>query len=246
MKYISKNLICIDPKKIDRTKKNIFFGLALIRNDLSDLIYFDKLHNEAANRKKLVNTISAEAGQFTGRDIYIFRLALSHFYSTLEFLNTRKNDIKTNHNLKTIISSLTPTEWSAWDSMIKISSSYDGKKSLDPTLNPDVGDVILLANLIRNDITYHYHGTIKHLTQGYSSAFAKTAFNSKCAYVTEIENLDKDRSYYVDLAIQDYLENKIKREIFKNKGLKKYSIEIMLGFHKVISKILLNYHKNLI
>jgi hypothetical protein len=64
------NLIGIDPKKIQATSDNIFFGLALIRNDLSDLVYLQSLHAGKRNTLNIKKyNISADRGRNAGHDI---------------------------------------------------------------------------------------------------------------------------------------------------------------------------------
>lgn len=74
----------IDPSKfLSGNNYGLFFGLALMSNDLGDLIHLHDLHIKDGIKPE--NYISAENGRKNGRNIYILRLTLSHLYSILEF-----------------------------------------------------------------------------------------------------------------------------------------------------------------
>lgn len=238
----------IDPSKfLSGADYGLFLALALMNNDLGDLIYLQGLHVIAG--KKPEKYISAENGRKVGRNIYILRLAFSHLYNILEFFNIRINDIKNDLLLKKIIDeSLLSNEKAFWNLLIKLSQNQKefGKKELSIAgINLDLLKVLNLSEIARNKITFHYHGTAKYLKEGFELAFKNSKqSNTRYAYVTEIDNVTEDRRYYIDIALQRFLEEKanMSKDVFTAESL---MIEFLAVFNKIVYKILCEFHKKL-
>ena len=243
-------LIKIDPDKITADNNNVFLGLSLIRNDLSDLVYLQGLH---ANENKKLDLkdkeVSAIAGQAVGRNIYIFRLALSLLYSSLEFFYTRRKQISSSDELKIILLSLPNPEKETWKSFLKMANILLTIKKIneideDTFLNNKNKRILKLCYVARNNITYHYHGAVKHLKDGYLIAYSKRdSENSSFAFATDKNSINEDRSYYIDLSIQKYLENKVgSHDLLKDN--QDDFLKIIADLNAVISSILTKYHAN--
>ncbi len=238
----------IDPTKfLSKEDYGLFFALALMSNDLGDLIHLQGLHARAGKNSE--KYISAENGRKTGRNIYILRLAFSHLYNILEFFNKRIKDIENDPLLKNIINTyLSKNERAFWNLLIKLSKNENGfgKKELSITgINPELMKIINLSAVVRNDVTFHYHGTAKHLKKGFKLAFEKSKqLNTQYAYVTEIEDVTEDRRYYIDIALQRFLEEEagIGKDVFAAESL---MIEFLASFNKIVYKILCEFHKTL-
>jgi hypothetical protein len=237
----------IDPKKfLAGNDYGIFFSLALMSNDLGDLIHLQGLHARA--EKKPEKYISAENGRKTGRNIYILRLAFSNIYNILEFFSFRIKDVENNPLLRKIIDEcLSKNEKTFWNLVIKLSQNQNkfGKKELSIAgINPEFVKVVNLSEITRNNVTFHYHGTSKHLKTGFELAFKNSKQpNTQYAYVTETENIAEDRRYYIDIALQRFLEEKAGiSDVFAAESL---MIEFMAAFNKVVYKILCEFHKTL-
>ncbi len=242
------DLIRIQPEKITATQQNSLFGLALIRNDLSDLVYLQSFH--AKEKEKLglnYRHTTSDVGRASGRDIYFARLALSHFWSILEFLRIRKDALKKDSQLTAILRTLRSTEQEFWNRIIQLAEQSNQKNFSDVVgIHPDVMKIIQLAYSARNDLTYHYHGTLKHISQGYGIAFSKKEFNTEFAYVTEIGDISKDRSYYIDISMQKYLEKEAVLTDSLFSVINGPFLDLFADLNKVISKILRKYHEELI
>jgi len=238
----------IDPEKfLSGDNYGLFFALALMSNDLGDLIYLQGLH--ARTGAKPENFISADNGRKTGRNIYILRLALSHLYSILEFFEKNIKDIKKDSLLNKIINGgILESEKIFWNLVIKLSLNHKtfGKNELSIAgINPEIIKLMNLSGIARHDITFHYYGTPKHLKAGFEIAFINSKrLNTKYAYVTEVEDVTEDRRYYIDIALQRFLETRayLGRDVFATEAL---MIEFLAAFNKVIYKILCEFHKTL-
>jgi len=238
----------IDPVKfMSGDDYGLFLALALISNDLGDLIHLQGLHSQDGER--LENYISAENGRKSGRNIYILRLAFSHLYNILEFFDIRAGDIEKDLLLNKIIDKdILENEKIFWNLVIKLSQNKEsfGKKELSIAgINPELVKVMNLAKIARNEVTFHYHGAAKNLKKGFELAFKNSKqSNTKYAYVTETENVTEDRRYYIDIALQKFLEEKadLSKDVFVAESL---MIEFLAAFNKVIYKILSKFHETL-
>lgn len=238
----------IDPAKfLSGEDYGLFFSLALMSNDLGDLIHLQGLHARAGKNPE--KYISAENGRKTGRNIYILRLAFSHLYNILEFFNKRIENIENDPLLKRIIDEcLSRSEKAFWTLLIKLSQNQKefGKKELSIIgINPEFVKVVNLSEIARNNVTFHYHGTAKYLKTGFELAFKNSKqLNTQYAYVTEIEDVTEDRRYYIDIALQRFLEEKsgIDKDVFASESL---MIEFLASFNKIVYKILCEFHKTL-
>lgn len=241
MEKESKDLIRIIPDKINTANDNIFLGLALIRNDLGDLIYLQSLHTKGKKQYE-IEEVSAERGQEGGRNIYILRLALSSFYNFLEFLYMRKNDIQTNNEFLLHLKKLSRDDQKLWLSFTKMAEYYKQPEQANK-LNRVQKNILLLASAARNKITYHYHGILRHIKSGFKIAFNdRSKPNSKYAYTTELDNINKDRSYYIDLSLQCFLEDILTSQKISIAVIEKDTINIIAGMYRIISKLLKSYH----
>ena len=238
----------INPEKfLSGNDYSLFLSLALINNDLGDLVYLQGLH--ARSVKKIKYPISAEHGRKTGRDIYIFRLALSHLFNILEFFYKRIKDIEKDNLLNKIINEdISTDEKLFWDLIITLSKSYKdfGKDKLAVVgINPELLRVISLSEAARNDVTFHYHGTPRHLKLGFESAFKNNSLpNTKYAFVTEIGSVAEDRRYYIDISLEKFLEKEagLEESIYKTESL---MVDFIANLNRVIYKILFEFHKTL-
>jgi RNA binding exosome subunit len=236
------NLIKINPEKIvnsssEKRVKDILLTLALVRNDISDLIYLQGLH--VKNSPPDLQKVDEKSGQFTGRRIYIIRLVLSHFHEFLVFLDKRSKEIEDNDKLKKILDRLSDDEKALW-----IVFGWMAKKEYKK-LKPWVLNVLNLAETARHDVTFHYYGSSKYLNDGFSEAFFKKPMTKKneFAYATEIRSVKEDRSFYIDLALQVYLEKELKiKDLFL---AEKDVIDLLSSLNRLLTDILSLYHNDL-
>lgn len=240
------DLIEIDPEKIKSSPRNVFFGLALIRNDLSDLIYLQSLHSKERNSLNIKKyEVSADRGRNAGHDIYIIRLILSQLYSIIEFFYKRENDIDRDLELKRIIKKISPNDQKTWELILEIAKNFNSRDGSGP-ISANLNKIWHLSSITRNDLTYHYHGILKHISIGYTKAFNSRKLNTDFAYVTEMIDVKKDRSYYVDISLQKYLEDKVGLDKELVPYFEDDVLNLIADINRVISIILKEYHLNLI
>lgn len=237
----------ISPKKI-QTDNNFYLTLGLIRNDIGDLIYLQKLHSLEKNKLKLDGSVTPEVGRSSGRDIYIFRLALSQLYSTFEFLRGKKFR-KFSDSFVKVFFEKNLGEYGNWDHLMLMAEYVDDGKIQDVdeiiSFTKEERDIMRLMISARHDITYHYYGSFKWIGEGFRRAFENSEEeNTKFAYVTEEKNVYIDRSYYVDLSIQKYLESKVGDEnLLLSKIDPMLDILKSIGLH--ITLLLDDYHRSI-
>ncbi len=242
-----QKLLKINPEEI-HTSNNLFFTLGLIRNDLGDLSYLQSLHVNTFKDSNVGNEISAINGQISGRNIFILRLALSHLYNALEFFRKSKRLINDpDSNLQKYVSQLNSSDKKAWAFFQEISLCEDyAEVEKIEKLPKKFKDIIKLSIDSRNQFTYHYYGSAKWIGRGYEVAFKNHSEpRSQYAYVTELKSIKSDRSYYVDLAIQRYLESKIgiDSDIF-TECLDNF-LDFSGSLNRVISELLRRYHNDI-
>lgn len=242
------DLIKIEPSNLADSKQDLLLTLALIRNDFSDLVYLQKLHKEKSEDFKL--EVSAKNGQITGRNIYILRLALSHFYSFLEFLDKRDDLIRNNQKLQLVIDKLDKKDKKLWEDFCFLAKNLFLKKSNKLNnfiVKDDILKLLRLSKYARHNLTFHYSGSFNYLKIGFDEAFYVQPKNSanRVAFATELEDIYKDRSYYIDLSIQTYLERvaDLKIDVFK---IEKEFVELLAYANRILSRIVSTYHKDLL
>jgi len=247
MKRGTKGLQKIAPEKIGWSKNNLFLTLALIKNDFSDLVYLQSLFND--DNQNIKTGLNPDGGQYAGRRIYILRLALSHFYSFLEFINKRSEEISKNEKLATIIKRLTKNDRKLWEDLQLLSENLFSKKSTtfsELIIKQDIIRILELSNSARNEFTYHYYHSSNFLSHGFRKAFIedrRTEMNS-FACIIEERDIKKDRCFYIDLSVQKYLEDKanLKKNLFESE---KEFVDLLAIANRVITKILEIYHQDL-
>lgn len=244
------NLIEIFPENI-ANEKNIFLGLSLIRNDISDLIFLQGLHADYKKGLNLDGEISSKTGHVAGLELYIFRHALSLLYSSLEFLSYRSKDFETEEVFKNVFKRVSQSSRESWSEFVELSISFMRAKNISdidglPSFNKKTKRILKLCFFARNHLTYHHHGTVKYLGEGYKIAFeGEKIKNNKFAYVTEEGSIKEDRAYYIDLSLQRYLEEKIGSNNLLVENLSDF-LNFMAEFNASISSILKEYHLSIV
>ncbi len=237
MEKISKEKIRESSR--NKRKKSPLLTLALIHNDLNDLIFLHDLVSTNSPRNLDTKTVSPELGQFSGRRLYIVRLVLSHLHEMLIFFKKNQQEIDSDVELQNIINSLDKEERALWTRIQKFSIGKDLTKTGSNLFN--------LFSLARDQLTFHYYHSSKYIFEGFELGFVKDvpSFNNENALATNSGDVDKDRSYYIDLAIQRHLE------LSSNLGVNLFQFEnnelvnIVAGFNKVIGKIIAIYHSKI-
>jgi hypothetical protein len=110
----------------------------------------------------------------------------------------------------------------------------------------EVEDILRLSISTRHKFTYHYKNSSRYINEGFKIAFKNPRNETvKFAYATDMIDVIKDRSYYIDISIQKYQENDI--------GLKgnlidlrlDHFITLMSKFNRITTYILKEYHESL-
>lgn len=242
-----KYLIKLNKDKIlksnNKKRANTLLTIALIRNDISDLVYLQGLF--ASDNKNIKNEVSAESGQYAGRRIYFMRVFLSHYFEFLMFLYKRKKDIENDMELQVILKNLSKDNLKIWKNFNLLADTIESKEKYKENNNIEY-KVLILAESVRSELTFHYWHASSYLSNGFKRAFIEDDTNphNKHPIATELFDLNKDRSYYIDLAIERYLENKVSLDkdifIFENE-----IINIVANVNLILSVILNKYHNNI-
>jgi len=245
----NNDIVKINKDKIKCSNENkrtrsTFLTLALIRNDISDLVYLQGLF--VKSNKDIKYEISSVSGQFTGRMIYIMRLALSHYYEFLFFIDKRKKEIDNDLEFQVVLKSLNKKNKEVWHNFYCLASELKTIGEISK-VKPNIKyKVAALAESIRGNLTFHYYHSSFYLYKGFIQAFYldKQEEKNKHPLVTESENVSKDRSYYIDLSIERYLENEsmIDENLFK---FEKNIINTIAEVNMILNRILNIYHKKI-
>jgi hypothetical protein len=241
------DLAKIKPEKLDTSNKDLMLTLALIRNDMSDLAYLQSLFID--DNKDIKPTISAKNAQFTGRSIYILRLALSQFYAFLEFLHNRKEEIVKNKKLQDVISKINNQDRQLWKDLCTQADNLfsKGDKNVKTLIfKNSVKNLLELSSKARNQFTFHYHHSYNYLNQGFNTAFKedKKTISNEFAYVTEKEDVFKDRAYYIDLAIKRYFETSLNDKQID--VIQKDFLDVFALGNRILFKILRRYYNSIV
>lgn len=225
-------------KLIGDGTKNIFLTLALIRNDIGDITYLQKLF--ADDTTGVENAVNEKAGQKSGRAIYILRLACSHYYELLYYIGKKSKDISNNQELTCIINELDSDAVKNWNKLLTYSTEIirEDRRSF----------ITKLCYKLRNEVTFHYYHASKYLNIGMQQAFIKdhTEDKNKNAFITEKNSVSIDRSYYIDLAIQRQVEEDMKLNKEMLFGSSEKVVNELADAYQVITRILQAYHASLL
>lgn len=193
---MSKDLIKLDRNKIiqsnNRKGSNPLLTIALIRNDISDLVYLQGLF--ADGNKNIKNVVCAESGQYAGRRIYFMRIFLSHYYEFLIFLKNRKEDIENDTALQTILKNLNKNNLEIWNNFNLLASRINSKEKYKGDNKNIEYKILILAESMRSELTFNYWHTSSHLSNGFKKAFNEDSKNpyNEHPQATELYDLNKD------------------------------------------------------
>src|SRR5680860_513890 len=172
---INDDLIKINRDKIKTSNegkrtRSTFLTLALIRNDISDLVYLQGLFVHDNN--KIESKISSHSGRSMGRMIYIMRLALSHYYEFLQFLCKRKEEINGDLEFQAILKGLNKEDRAVWDNFNSLAHELELIDTIIKVKNTSIEyKVMALSRFMRGNLTFHYWGSAKFLYIGFEKAF---------------------------------------------------------------------------
>ncbi len=243
--YNKKGFKEISPDKLKDA--NFLFTLGLIRNDIADLLYLEKLHSNRYNRA-IAETYTAEGGRVSGRNVFFLRMALSVIFETFNFLEQKRNKIESDGVLSRALEKIDISKRNLWNILFAIATNDDSFLE-NKTIKPEIKKLKLLADKTRHNLTFHYYHSNKYLKVGFDKAFfnSEKGYHNIFACVSEESKIkSRNRSYYVDLAAQVYMEEEygggIRLPLITNETVSKFLTPI----HSLFTDILSKYHKDLV
>ena len=185
-------------KKDGKDDLDVFFlALALIYNDMKDIVLFQVLLNEryeAAGPK-----IDVHDGEFAGINIHIIRIFSGLIEEFLNFLN-KNNAVVESKEFLDLLNELPEEAKKIWQYLIDISNMKKGPEN--PT------NYALMR--IRGNITYHYEDAGKNLRIGFIERFHNKnkdkILKNDAAYYSLEDEMETTRFYYADAAAEEYMK----------------------------------------
>lgn len=202
MKKFGGNLRHIAPNKlinesIDNSVDDFFLVLALVYNDLKDVILFQKFLSELYEKPQ-EGEISVHNGEYGGVTVHIIKLLFGIQFEFLELLN-RNVDIINSAQFKAILDKTSARTRLEWKTLVGIALRQDAE-----------GDKLTkLLVKVRSNVAYHYYQP-----KGLRTAFRNYFFNREkvsqndVAYYSLGEAFSDDtRFYYADAAVEEYIRS---------------------------------------
>lgn len=240
-----KNLKRIKPEKLKEGK--FMFTLGLIRNDLNDLIYLQRLwRNDGVKSTEFI--FDDKIGRDSGRNIFLFRLLLSFIYSFFEFLRENEGKLQSDKIFSSVFNRLNEKEKELWNALYTVATKNQLKYLKYKRVLPEIEKLATLADVARHDLTFHYYGSPKWLNSVFDEAFQSDSSRLSTTlneYAGVMETNDSDsRSYYVDLLSQIYIENEFGKIVLTE--IESKSVNLLLApILKILNRVLFLYHRKL-
>lgn len=238
------NLKKIDPSRLssDATTRldDFFLVLAVVYNDLKTLIHIqrDYLHDHP---KPVGEEESGYLGDYNGTTTYFQKTLSAFLYEFFEFIKEYK-DLDSNPQFLSILHKLDPIVLGRWDSI--------SKAALEKVDKSDTASLGYRLCRIRDNVAYHYYGSIKVLKPAFKRFFVdKSNPLAKFAYYSLGQTMENTRFFYADAAVQNFLmeianqeQNKeIHKTIRKFQDYIKETEEIVGEMNQVLYHLLRKY-----
>lgn len=250
----NQSIFSIQPKDLLEDKDSGFYmAIALICNDISDLTFLHDLHEENFKHLSEEKYIYPHQANVIGRKIYLSRHAASLAFSVSEFVNCRKDiflEISkkglSNHasdNLKFILDLSKSIEKP--DQYVPDESADDGIEGmLEKTRR-----LLKLMYNSRNRLTYHHMNAQKFLKLGVQSFCDNNKISEvkdMRLFVNQSSNIDLNRNYYIDIAVQSYLAKSVGIKIGQLPKYTEALIVYIAMVDSVFQEILKDHYKKMI
>ncbi len=197
---------------------------ALLYNDIKNtIVIINLLH---ASRPTGEMSYTREWGEYTGRDMHIFRHHVGILHELFQFMESNIETINT-RLFQEIISQMSLKARDAWGSLVEASIS----------IKP-VGSFGNLLVRMRNQVSFHYDS--RQIGIGFRKHFFKKNKVSEQAFVSKGISMEETRFYFADAAVQDYINLLLgnDNEAFQNE-IKNFMNEISFSFYQLIDRFII-------
>jgi hypothetical protein len=172
---------------------NFVLTLALVFNDLRDLVY---LHNLLLSKKPSGQfRISREWGAYNGLWYHSIRLMVALIHEVLNLLHDQQKTYE-HPFFKEVLRQIPREAREQWNALVQAAQGNQ--------VDTPAGKFALL---VRNKLVYHYDP--KKIFYGYSNFFSSQSPAAESAFLSRGESMSKTRYFFADAAASGYLTSGI-------------------------------------
>ena len=178
--------IFIDSDPQTQTLCNLILGCALFYNDTKDI--GDTIDALLSIQPTTKPTLSAEWGEYAGRDFHILRYQVGLLRELFVFIREQEETINSS-TFKEIVRRMEGEARNAWQTLIDVSLE-----------KPTAGSIGQILIRLRNTIAFHHDP--KQLENGFRRHFIDKDKVLQKAFISRGQKLSNTRFYFADAAVQ--------------------------------------------
>jgi hypothetical protein len=192
------NLESFDPAafeadgKVSQDVCNFVLTLAIIYNDLKDLIHADVTLQTQAPKTPF--KISRHWGAYNGLRFHVWRLMVGLFHELL-YLIRRSNKVLEDSFFKSVMFQLPKEERDIWHDFVSV--AFDKQTATESRF----------ALLVRNKLVFHYDP--KEIYRGYRTFFSSGSHGAERAFISRGIDMKETRLYFADAVTRGYFMKNI-------------------------------------
>jgi len=197
-------------EKID----GLFITFALIFNDIKTIHLLSMVIEENFEALDSEEKPTYHKGEFAGVGVYLIRMLFGTINEFLILLEKKQTVIKED-KFQNLLKNLSSDTLLAWNGLYNLGVSKNKtQKDSDPVLS--------LIDDIRNEISFHYYGGPKYLSEGFKDFFYKNPPKpqNKRAFYSIGETMKDTRFFYADAAAEAYLAIKAEKYGYDRESFK--------------------------
>lgn len=197
---------------------NLFLSLAVVYNDLKDLLWVH--YFSGRSRPKINERITRYLGEHAGFRLHASKLLLSTFNELIQLLE--ENQALFVHDLfKKCVNQLPREARGCWDGLVSLAT---GKEVEHQSMRQ-------VFHATRNKVSFHY-SDLKAINLGFRLKFIDSVkpVEDKTPYVSLGRNAMESRFYFADALVQAYVEHKIENESLIEFGKKFSNLTEQINF----------------
>lgn len=174
--------------KVSQDVCNFVLTLALIFNDLKDLIFAQVTLQTQKPAGSFM--VSRHWGEYSGIDQHLWKLMVGLFHEVVQLVR-ESEDVIADSFYQSVINGLRKKEKDIWLSLVDAARAKTG-----PVENR-------FALLIRNKVVFHYEP--KEIYRGYRTYFSSDVPAARRAFVSRGNDMEHTRLFFADAAVTGYL-----------------------------------------
>lgn len=195
------NLKRIDPTHLIGQENDdlddFFLMLAIIYNDLKDLMHLHSDYTNSHERPVETGTPSGYVGDYNGTITYLQKSMAGFLNEFFEFVKKHEN-LYRQPQFMALVRKLDPTVQGEWNSI--------KEAALKPIDKQDPQSLGYRLYRIRNELAHHYFSAIKSLRSSFRRFFSDESNPfAEFAYYSFGTSMETSRFFYADAASQTYL-----------------------------------------